>query len=212
MPLSNPPKKQEILDLITAVLADNSTITAAEHRSVENAITNAIFDRTQIGDIKEIAYDPNSTYLVDNFEISGANAGRGKVGSVRYGWALCNGLNGTLDKRGRVSVGINPQNFGGTNSNATPLYNIKNGVKGGSETVSLTIDQIPPHNHTFEKNSQKVGTGNSNGLGNSGTGVITTTSDTGGNGLSGFLAGANGHTNMQPYIISVFIQKIAETY
>jgi microcystin-dependent protein len=66
---------------------------------------------------------------------------------------LCNGLNGTPDKRGRVTVGaiqnvpggpldtaVNPANAGNPNY---ALYNT-----GGSNTVTLITSQIPVHTHS----------------------------------------------------------------
>jgi microcystin-dependent protein len=65
---------------------------------------------------------------------------------------LCNGLNGTPDKRGRVAVGaiasvpggpldaaVNPANAGNPNY---ALYN-----KSGANTVTLIASQIPSHTH-----------------------------------------------------------------
>lgn len=66
---------------------------------------------------------------------------------------LCNGLNGTPDKRGRVSVGaiqsvpggpldasVNPANTGNPNY---ALYNT-----AGANTITLITSQIPIHTHT----------------------------------------------------------------
>ena len=65
---------------------------------------------------------------------------------------LCNGNNGTPDKRGRVSVGTTTGMGGGTLDSAVdpsvsgnPSYLL--GTKYGSCTVSLNITQIPSHSH-----------------------------------------------------------------
>ena len=66
---------------------------------------------------------------------------------------LCNGNNGTPDKRGRVSVGTTTGMGGGTldaavdpSNSGNPNYSL--GTKYGSCMVSLTITQIPSHSHT----------------------------------------------------------------
>lgn len=71
-------------------------------------------------------------------------------------WAqiyLCNGENGTPDKRGRIAVGTTNGMGGGTYSSATdplipgnPTYNLYS--VNGSNTVTLTESQIPSHTHT----------------------------------------------------------------
>ena len=66
---------------------------------------------------------------------------------------LCNGNNGTPDKRGRVSVGATTGMGGGTldaavdpSNPGNPNYSL--GTKYGSCMVSLNITQIPSHSHT----------------------------------------------------------------
>lgn len=66
---------------------------------------------------------------------------------------LCNGNNGTPDKRGRVSVGATTGMGGGTldaavdpSNSGNPNYSL--GTKYGSCMVSLNITQIPSHSHT----------------------------------------------------------------
>ena len=66
---------------------------------------------------------------------------------------LCNGNNGTPDKRGRVSVGTTTGMGGGTLDSAVDPSNSGNpnyslGTKYGSCMVSLNITQIPSHSHT----------------------------------------------------------------
>lgn len=66
---------------------------------------------------------------------------------------LCNGNNGTPDKRGRVSVGAITNVGGGTLDTAVDPSNPGNpnyslGTKYGSCMVSLNITQIPSHSHT----------------------------------------------------------------
>jgi len=57
----------------------------------------------------------------------------GAIANIPSGWALCNGSNGTPDLRDRFIVGA-----GGAYSP---------GNTGGSNTVTLNVNQIPSHNH-----------------------------------------------------------------
>lgn len=61
--------------------------------------------------------------------------------AVPSGWHLCDGTNGTPDLRDRFIVGSG-------NSYST-------GNKGGSNSVSLTISQMPLHNHKTKINSEE---------------------------------------------------------
>ena len=202
---SLPKSETDIRTLILNKLGDSSTITAAEHREVENALADAIF-YTPLGDIKEVAC--SGTYISENFETSGINVGRGKVGSERYGWAICNGSNLTIDKRGRVGIGYDPISYVITTAGSNT---------GGVSTVTLDINQIPTHNHVFPGDDRLA---NANGLGGwtnrttsnfnydatspgGGSGKIYRTSD------AGF---GQSHNNMQPYIVTLFIQKIDTPY
>lgn len=58
----------------------------------------------------------------------------GAINDIPVGWALCDGQNGTPDLRDRFIVGA-----GGS-------YNVGN--TGGSNTVTLNVNQIPSHNHS----------------------------------------------------------------
>lgn len=57
----------------------------------------------------------------------------GPVNQIPDGWALCDGTNNTPDLRARFIVG------------AGNGYNV--GDTGGSPNVTLTLSQIPAHNH-----------------------------------------------------------------
>jgi microcystin-dependent protein len=84
-----------------------------------------------------------------NFDGTGA-------GLVNLGWDkiyLCNGLNGTPDKRGRVGVGAIVSVPGGPlDPEVDPDYsgnpNYAKYTTDGANTVTLDITQIPSHTHT----------------------------------------------------------------
>lgn len=71
------------------------------------------------GDTKEIICTP--AYISANF------TGTGLGTNLRLGWAMCNGQNGTVDMRDRVSVG-----FGGSIGTGVPGY------QGGNNSSHLS--------------------------------------------------------------------------
>ena len=194
--------KQSLISLISSKLADQSTIIASEHRDVETAIVDAIFtDKSLIGDIKEIAC--NQQYIIDNFEPISNTLEEGKAfaTSERVGWAICNGKNGTVNKMGRVAIGYDPINY--------QLGSVAGSTIGGEKNVTLQESQMPIHNHGY--------------TGRNGTGWPRDSADTigGSEGDSGWYrsyvrntkienkGGGQAHNNMQPYIVTLFIQKIS---
>jgi microcystin-dependent protein len=98
------------------------------------------------------------------------------------------------DMRGRTSVG--KDDMGGTAANritsaGSGITGTTLGANGGSETQTLTINQIPAHTHTLgATSSSAVGAGAGNGIWNNGSGLST-----GSNG------GGLPHNNTQPSII-----------
>lgn len=205
--------KQSLISLISSKLADQSTIIASEHRDVETAIVDAIFtDKSLIGDIKEIAC--TQQYINDNFEPSSNLSEEGKAlpNSERFGWAICNGKNGTINKMGRVAIGYDPINY--------QLGSIAGSNTGGQKRVTLQESEMPSHRHKFSDDTNGdtniLRSGNdiipfvtnptSAGISanGSGSGKIYQTSRTGGtNNVT------QSHENMQPYIVTLFIQKIS---
>lgn len=77
----------------------------------------------------------------------------GAINSIPAGWRLCDGTNGTPNLSGRFIVGYNA-NAAATPADATNLeVNYGNvGNTGGLNTVALTTDQLPAHNHTGQTN------------------------------------------------------------
>ena len=122
-------KVSELNNLIAAYLSGGSSSTKLYHKMVPYTVVEFYGD------------------ITGKFDSTGAGLGD---------WEkiyLCNGNNGTPDKRGRVSVGTTTGMGGGIldaavdpSNSGNPNYSL--GTKYGSCMVSLTITQIPSHSHT----------------------------------------------------------------
>lgn len=178
--------KQTILDLINNYIRNKvPKVKKAEHANVEEALLDAIFVPYQV-----IEIDCNQQFIDDNFELApGATMGLGK--NVMLGFAMCNGNNGTKDRRRRTSVAYDPTAYiSGHN------YSII-GNTGGSEDAVVV-----EHSHNVDGTAaadtgtgiQAFATGTKNETG--GDFGITST------GVSG--AGKN----MQPFIVTLVVQRI----
>ena len=89
------------------------------------------------------------------------------------------------DLRGRFALGVSSGHALAT--------------KGGAETVTLTVDQIPSHSHTVSISHYSQSSGNGSVDKKSGTSSATfTTSNTG---------GGQAHNNMPPYLSLNYIIK-----
>lgn len=114
----------------------------------------------------------------------------GTLETIPTGWHLCNGEDGTIDLRGMFALGA-----GGT-------YNL--GDNGGSEEVTLTLEQIPSHNHKLLQ--QFNGGSTIKGY----VGNISTNGDAVSSEVTTWYSGSSRpHPNMPPYKALYYIQKIA---
>lgn len=127
--LDNYVKKSELCTLITACINQNNPTDSGKYYT------------------KMIPYTVVEYYGdINVFGISGAGTGA---------WEkiyLCNGQNGTPDKRGRVGVGVtfgsgmSPDVAPGGSGGFNPTYNLFS--TAGSNSVTLSKPQIPSHTHT----------------------------------------------------------------
>jgi hypothetical protein len=67
----------------------------------------------------------------------------GSSSSVPEGWGLCDGSNGTPDLRGKFVLGVNPQHDNQTYRTV--------GGNGGNESITLSLNQMPPHDHGYTR-------------------------------------------------------------
>jgi len=115
--------------------------------------------------------------------------------SAPAGWAVCNGLDDTPDLRGRFVLGS------GGNRNNKELHNT-----GGEETVTLTKEQMPSHNHGVrEHQTDPEQTYTSFGSekfpifdGQPGYNIVNSNST----------GGDKPHNNMPPYYVLLYIMKL----
>lgn len=76
-----------------------------------------------------------------NVTLTDFDNGIGKPGTAVWGWGLCDGVNGRADLRGRFVVGLDP-----TRADYDTI-----GDTGGEEKHTLTIPEMPNHNHSSEQ-------------------------------------------------------------
>lgn len=176
-------------------------------------------------------------YTVVEYYGTLANFDAAGIGITGLGWQyiyLCNGANGTPDKRGRTPVGVTTVTGGGAfNPNVDPAFPgninyILNQIYG-TNTITLTANQIPAHTHNATSTSvvtdpghfHSAGQINNGGLTGSGTIGLskitpqnnqTTTSTTGITVATTTVIGSTGtglsHSNIQPVLACNYIMYI----
>ena len=114
------------------------------------------------------------------------------VASIPTGFVLCDGSNGTPDLRGRFVVGHHP-----TNND----YDIND--TGGSESVTLTVNQMPSHKHDTSVDNTKLFPSNGQtSINFGGAGGYPATTFTMSN-----TGGGQSHENRPPYYALCYIMK-----
>lgn len=87
-----------------------------------------------VGTLKEFTGSPAGVFDA---------TGKGIVGSMWDGWAICNGQNGTPDLRNKFTVGADAHTSGGW----VVSFGGVNTSTGGDYQVTLTVPNLPPHSH-----------------------------------------------------------------
>jgi len=135
--------------------------------------------------------------VIETDSVASFSAVTGLGSGTWENWALCDGRNGTPDLRGRFVISYNP---------AVTDYNAV-GKTGGAQEVTLTINQMPSHNHSngnFNRLLSVTGTGTTQSFDNTpnepNLAVAGTIQATGG-GLP--------HENRPPYYVLAKVKKIA---
>lgn len=174
--LTNSPIKATIDAILVAICDIYDQLEALTTRvtEIEDTITTTIGDQVadmittcQTGAITTTGTGPSTVITFGGFTPVGGiieydgplnyfdNTGRGLSGTPMCGWALCNGNNGTRDKRGFVGVGaINGMGGGALNAIVDPnnnagLGNYSAGDTGGKirHQLSSAESGVRPHVH-----------------------------------------------------------------
>jgi microcystin-dependent protein len=215
-------RASELIQTINTLLAPGSNITANEHKQVEASIVNFAASQWVTGDIKMI--DCTNEYITENFE----DNGKGIDGTLRQGWAICNGNNGTMNRTGRVPMawGKVPATDGNGWNIQQPYIKLDGQpVLYGNYGEALSVAQMPTHGHYVQTHGSDgggwAGT-NYSGYSQAFPGAIwnqlhVQLTDRNGNTAKPNASystqqtgGGAAHNNVQPSMVTLFIQKIDE--
>lgn len=139
------------------------------------------------GESVDIGGGPGSSTQAESLPIGSVIMWTGTLETIPTGWHLCDGTDGTFDLCGMFILG------------AGGAYNL--GDSGGSEEVTLTVEQMPQHNHVIYGSG---GTWERNGI-NATVKPISSAAQT----QSTNTGSSQPHPNMPPYKALYYIQKIA---
>lgn len=132
------------------------------------------------------------------------------------GWALCDGVNGTPDLRGRFVVGFDPAVDDYDQPGNLSGGGASQGETGGADSVVLTLVQMPSHNHgnrvtsgymnsTSAANTYPAGNtyaaSSFRGMRNTGYNHTNTNEIT-------YSGGGQGHENRPPFYVLAYIVKL----
>jgi len=132
----------------------------------------------------------------------------GSSSNIPNGWVLCNGSNNTPDLRDKFVLGAG--------------NNYAVGATGGEKEVTLTVAQMPSHNHDIGNHSHSIINYYDYRSGSSGLGLEYNTCGSGSSkilpglytsGISGdtttsSIGEGKSHNNMPPYYALCFIMKL----
>jgi microcystin-dependent protein len=108
-----------------------------------STLTGNVSAGASITSVGDIVAGPSAKFKgYGTIPIGGIIMWSGSVASIPSGWALCNGSNGTPNLQNRFIVG------------AGSGYSV--GDTGGADSVILTTDQIPAHNHGGSTNADGI--------------------------------------------------------
>jgi len=175
-----------VLDLLETQIRPRVNIIASSDSSI-NIGSNSV--RFANGYFDTLYGDASNLTNVPNIPTGAIILWSGASNAIPTGFVLCDGNNGTPDLRDRFIVGA-----GSTYSK---------GDTGGASSVTLTINQIPSHNHSYNSANHPTSTGPEQDQGGSPENRTTfnvskTTGNTG---------GGQSHENRPPYYALFYIMK-----
>lgn len=201
--------REEILLSSAAATAAKNLAEEAADIAVEAAAAAANFDpdafytKAEVDDLLTEYYTKaEADSLLNTALASGLIAiWSGAVVSIPGGWQLCDGTNDTPDLRNRFIVGAgstySPGDTGGNNS-VTPTITVN--------ATTLSVSQIPSHDHTYNQAGGSQGTA-------VGSGAVATNSST----TTGARGGGQSHTHtatssavntLPPYYALAYIMRL----
>lgn len=174
--------KATLINLINSKIRNKAPkIIPSEHADVEAALVEAIFIPFEV---KEL--DCTQQFITDNFNPTGLGI------NIMDGFAICNGQNGTKDRRKRTSVGYDPTTY----VNGFNYSQIGNTF--GEENHKITKDELPKIKLSFPIGDDQTGGGAYSTCGNNGSQ----------SGYTEFMGNDIAHNNIQPSIVTLFVQRI----
>lgn len=127
--------------------------------------------------------------IVVNAPIGAILPWSGGADTVPDGWHICDGLDETVDLRDKFILGAGTKH--------------KQGDTGGSEEVTLTVEQMPKHSHAVPTSGSGVTNWIIDAKRANAQSTATQSTEQSGN--------SQPHPNMPPYLTLYYIQKISET-
>jgi microcystin-dependent protein len=166
----------------------NNNKTEEKFTQIPSGFTNIVLSNTN-GDLQTIDF---TSFLNNSVPKGIIVAWTGN--DAPKGWSLCDGNNGTPDLRGRFILG--------TNNAINGLSKRNLGDKGGAETHTLTIPEMPAHSHSLRNAYNGGGTQN-----NSSNWDRRDIANIGMNDTT-FAGGNQPHNYMPPFYVLAYIMKI----
>ena len=152
------------------VLVNNGTLTATNFSGNGSSVTSINASNISSGELNASRLPNHSAALLTSGTIPDARLANSSLfvtgmilmytgSTAPSGWAICNGQNGTPGLRDRFIVG------------AGSAYSVDD--TGGNDQQTLTLNQIPSHNHSFSGSSSHSHTVNNHTHSFSGSGSNT---------------------------------------
>lgn len=175
-------------EVLAVLVASDPTYSAGEFLPISADTVRRWFhvQQAQARRLGEVQYLANLT--ATDYDTTGL----GKTGTENWGWALCNGNNGTADLRGQFVAGLDP---------ARAAYDTV-GKTGGEESHVLSIAEMPDHDHTASapcNDTNNTGNGQAYQKVDAGQGTDR-------NRRTGHTGGGQAHNNLPPFYVLGVVQ------
>ena len=160
--------------------ASSNTVTAGTFSGSGASLTSLNANNLQSGSVADARLSDSSLFVTGMIMMYNGS-------SAPSGWAICNGSNGTPDLRDRFIVGTGSS------------YSLGN--TGGANSVTLTLNQIPAHTHTYERTDVGINVADRPWPASNNDCDMT-------NQNTSSAGGGQSHENRPPYYALMFIMKL----